>query len=206
MDKSEILPTLADVTPERVEQKKMLLGQVLMNARKHRFKSALAASEALGVGQSTYLSYENGARQSVLAWWLVAAERVFAPRFGVDVSYLLGLREPQERNDAPLWLLNAMAPHLKSGDETLQLPITDDAMAPHLLNGDIAIFEKAGEVSQGGIYAIEYPNCQIYARWVMPCSVGGWQIKDANGVQESLSDQDISKLNIRGKYLFRLSK
>ncbi len=206
MENLDNLPTLSTVTPEMVELKTMQLGHLLSNARKHRYKSALDASKELEVGQSTYLAYEKGGRQQVFAWWLCAIEHVFAPRFGVDRSYLMGLSEEQERADAPLWLLKVMAPHLKNSDEVIQLIISDDAMAPTLQAGDIAIFEKGREVSKGGIYAIEYPNCQVYARWIMPSAVGGWQIRDSNGVQETLSEEDILNLNVRGKYLFRLTK
>ncbi|GJA64096.1 hypothetical protein KAM351_27070 [Aeromonas caviae] len=206
MENLDNLPTLSTVTPEMVELKTMQLGHLLSNARKHRYKSALDASKELEVGQSTYLAYEKGGRQQVFAWWLCAIQHVFAPRFGVEPSYLLGLSEEKERAEAPLWLLNVMAPHLKNGDDTIQLLISDEAMAPNLQAGDIAIFERAGDISQGGIYAIEYPNCQVYARWVMPSAVGGWQIRDSSGTQETLTEQDILKLKVRGKYLFRLTK
>ncbi|WP_139070603.1 S24 family peptidase [Aeromonas hydrophila] len=206
MENLDNLPTLSSVTPEMVDIKTRQLGHLLTNARKHRYRSALDASKELGVGQSTYLAYEKGGRQQVLAWWLCTIQHVFAPRYGVDPSYLLGLSEEQERTEAPLWLLNVMAPHLKNGDETIQLLISDDAMAPNLQTGDIAIFEKVSEVSKGGIYAIEYPNCQVYARWIMPSAVDGWQIRDSNGVQETLGEEAILKLKVRGKYLFRLTK
>lgn len=206
MDNLDNLPTLPSVTQEMVDMKTRQLGALLRKARKHRFRSALDASKELDVGQSTYLSYEKGGRQQVFAWWLCAIQHVFAPRFGVAPSYLMGLSEEKERADAPLWLIQVMAPHLKNGDEVIQLNISDDAMAPNLQAGDIAIFEKSGVVSMGGIYAIEYPNCQVYARWVMPSAVGGWQIRDSSGAQETLSEEDILKLKVRGKYLFRITK
>lgn len=206
MNTPQSLCTIGDITDEMVEEQKAILGNALAQARKGKYASALQASKDLGIGQSTYLSYENGQRQQVLAWWLVTLKNVIAPRFGVDVSYLLGLAKVEQRQDAPVWLLSKIAPHIKNSDDVLQLSINDESMAPNLSSGDIAVFEKANTVTQGGIYAIEYPNSETLARWVTPSAVGGWHIKDASGILESLDDQAISLLNVKGKYLFRITK
>lgn len=206
MNTPQSLRTIGDITDEMVEEQKAILGNALAQARKGKYASALQASKDLGIGQSTYLSYENGQRQQVLAWWLVTLKNVIAPRFGVDVSYLLGLAKVEQRQDAPVWLLSKIAPHIKNSDDVLQLSINDESMAPNLSSGDIAVFEKANTVTQGGIYAIEYPNSETLARWVTPSAVGGWHIKDASGILESLDDQAISLLNVKGKYLFRITK
>lgn len=206
MNTPQSLLTIGDITEEMVEEKKATLGHALAQARKGKYVSALKASKDLGIGQSTYLSYENGQRQQVLAWWLVAMEQVLAPAFGVEPSYLLGLTPAEPRQAAPVWLLSKIAPHIKNSDDVLQLHISDESMAPNLGNGDIAVFEKTDAVSQGGIYAIEYPNGEMLARWVVPSAVGGWHIKDTSGTQESLDDQAISLLNVKGKYLFRMTK
>lgn len=206
MNTPQILRTIGDITEKMVEEQKAILGHALAQARKGRYASALQASKDLGIGQSTYLSYENGQRQQVLAWWLIAINKVFAPRFGVDASYLLGLTPAEPRQEAPVWLLSKIAPHIKNSDDVLQLSITDESMAPNLGSGDIAVFEKADTVSQGGIYAIEYPNGETLARWVVPSAVGGWHIKDASGTLESLDDQALALLNVKGKYLFRITK
>lgn len=206
MNTPKSLRSIGDITDEMVEDQKAILGNALAQARKGKYASALQASRDLGIGQSTYLSYENGQRQQVLAWWLVAINKVFAPRYGVEPSYLLGITQAEPRQEAPVWLLSKIAPHIKNSDDVLQLSITDESMSPNLGSGDIAIFEKTTTVSQGGIYAIEYPNSEMLVRWIVPAALGGWYIKDASGNQESLDDHAIRSINVKGRYLFRITK
>lgn len=200
------LRTIKDIDPEKVDKLAGQLGQLLAKARKNKYASALSASNDLDIGQSTYISYENGQRQKVLAWWLVAFRDVFGPRFGVEPSFLLGLSPEAAPTEAPVWLLSQIAPHIKRADAIMQMQIADEAMAPHLGIGDVAIFERTDTVSQGGIYAIEYPTGEVLPRWITPSAVGGWQIKDGRSVVETVSDDDLDKLSIRGRYLFRMTK
>ncbi|MNF97124.1 hypothetical protein D3C84_799420 [compost metagenome] len=206
MELKNRLLSIHDITDEMLDAKKAQLGHVLASARKNRFSKAIQVSNELGIGQTTYLAYENGARQQVLAWWLLAIEKVFAPRFGVEPTYLLGMSKETTPSQAPIWLMSKIAPHIKNAEAILQLQIQDDSMAPNLMMGDIAVFEREESITQGGIYAIEYPNSEIHARWIVPGAVRGWQIKDANGVLETIDDDALSELRVKGRYLFRMTK
>ncbi|MEZ6936850.1 hypothetical protein ACK3YL_20160 [Aeromonas caviae] len=206
MEQKQALLSIEDITDEMLNKKMLQLGQNLARARKSRFNKAIQVSSEVGIGQTTYLAYENGARQRVLAWWLLAIEKVFAPRFGVDPAYLLGMKPESTPSQAPVWLMNKIAPHIQDAESILQIPIQDDSMAPNLVTGDIAVFERDENITQGGIYAIEYHNSDIQARWIVPGAVKGWQIKDSNGVLETIGDDDLPAIKVRGRYLFRMTK
>ena len=206
MEPKKALLSIGDITDEMLNKKMLQLGHNLASARKSRFSKAIQVSSELGIGQTTYLAYENGGRQRVLAWWLLAIEKVFAPRFGVEPAYLLGMKPDSTPSQAPIWLMNKIAPHIQNAESILQIAIQDDAMAPNLVTGDIAVFERDDHITQGGIYAIEYHNSDIQARWIVPGAVKGWQIKDSNGVLETLDEDELAEIKIRGRYLFRMTK